>query len=391
MRAGRPALCVGPTKLQFFIDLAYRAGDKRSGATGQKADASFGAAQRFVLGNRMSEILEQRPNHASRNFDEMSVLMRAGDYDIDLAPRDWGAFDFVSNVAYMPNSYLGYIRYGPAAQVVVPGGRKRDDYFIHLPAHGKCATENRVGNFVCKRGLGVISSPAGHVMRSEAGSGRITLSFTKSALVGQLTALLGDQPRAPLEFAPAIDLSSPNGRRFTRQVRFLITDLDDAAVGHNAVLHAAYEQLIMTGLLLCQPHTHTAALERLEGRAAPCSVKRAINYMEDRLEGSVMFREIVAASGVPGRTLLKHFHDHRGTTPMRYLRDARLARVREELLRAEADDSVTRIATGCGVQHLGRFAVAYRERFGESPSATLRKARSRSMAARPSAARRKKD
>jgi AraC-like DNA-binding protein len=312
----------------------------------------------------------------------MSVLMRAGDYDIGLAPRDWRAFDFVSNVAYMPNSYLGYVRYGPAARVVVPGGRKRDDYFIHLPAHGKCATENRAGNFVCKRGLGVISSPAGHVMRSEAGSGRITLSFTKSALVGQLTALLGDAPRAPLEFSPAIDLASPNGRRFTRQVRLLITDLDDAAVGHNEVLHAAYEQLIMTGLLLCQPHTYSDALVRIEGKAAPHSVKRAIDYMEDRLEMPVMLEDVVAAAGVPGRTLFKHFHDHRGTTPMRYLRDARLARVREELLRAEAGDSVTRIATSHGVQHLGRFAVAYRERFGESPSQTLKKARARPKGAR---------
>jgi AraC-like DNA-binding protein len=330
----------------------------------------------------MGEILGQRRNHASRNLEEMSFLLRSGDYDLELAPHDRRAFDFLSNVAYMPNSYVGYVRYGPAARVVVPGGRKRDDYFIHLPAHGKCATENRAGNFACQQGLGVISSPAGHVMRSEAGSGRITLSFTRSALIGQLATLLGDAPGAPLEFAPAIDLTSPHGRRFARQVRLLITDLDDAAVGHNEILHAAYEQLIMTGLLLCQPHTYNGALERLEGKAAPRSVKRAIGYMEDRLDTPVTLDDIVAASGVPGRTLLKHFQDYRGTSPMRHLRDVRLARIREELLRAEADDSVTRIATSLGVQHLGRFAVAYRERFGESPSQTLKKARRRPKGAR---------
>ena len=42
----------------------------------------------------------------------------------------------------------------------------------------------------------------------------------------------------------------------------------------------------------------------------------------------------VAASGVPGRTLIQHFRDFKGTSPMRYLRNARYERVREPLSRA---------------------------------------------------------
>jgi transcriptional regulator GlxA family with amidase domain len=38
---------------------------------------------------------------------------------------------------------------------------------------------------------------------------------------------------------------------------------------------------------------------------------------------------------VAGRTLFKHFRDYNGTSPMRYLRDARLNRVREALARAD--------------------------------------------------------
>jgi AraC-like DNA-binding protein len=49
--------------------------------------------------------------------------------------------------------------------------------------------------------------------------------------------------------------------------------------------------------------------------------------------------------------------------------------VRADLLRADTDESVTRIAMKWGFRHLGRFAVGYRDRFGETPSQTRRRAR----------------
>ena len=60
---------------------------------------------------------------------------------------------------------------------------------------------------------------------------------------------------------------------------------------------------------------------------------------------------------------------------MRYLRRARLVRVRQALLAARGDETVTHVALAWGFTHLGRFALEYRSLFGESPSETLRRAR----------------
>jgi transcriptional regulator GlxA family with amidase domain len=59
-------------------------------------------------------------------------------------------------------------------------------------------------------------------------------------------------------------------------------------------------------------------------------------------------------------------------TPMTYLRRVRLERARQDL--QENSGSVSDIANRWGFSNLGRFSHAYREQFGETPSATLRKA-----------------
>ena len=61
--------------------------------------------------------------------------------------------------------------------------------------------------------------------------------------------------------------------------------------------------------------------------------------------------------------------DAYGTTPSRLLREIRLDRARA-LLRSGAVPSVSAAATSAGFTHLGRFAAAYRARFGELPSTT---------------------
>jgi len=90
--------------------------------------------------------------------------------------------------------------------------------------------------------------------------------------------------------------------------------------------------------------------------------------------GSLMrIAELCRAAGVTPRTLSRAFHAIRGTAPSRYLHELRLSEVRQALLSDAGDSSVTDVAMRFGFRELGRFAVDYRARFGESPSETLRR------------------
>jgi AraC-like DNA-binding protein len=321
-------------------------------------------------------LLQHHLVFASRNLDETQAFMHSKEFFLDVHPRDAGMLDFIAHAAYLPGSYIGCIHYGPEVSVRLPPDRKRDDFWVHFPLRGNFEVINTAGRIVGGPDRSVVSSPDGHVMRSEAGSARVTLSVSRATALAQLAALLGDVPDRPLEFLPEFDLGATWARRLSRHMHLAMSELDAAAAEPpSLVMLTMYEQLIVTSLLLGQPSNYTAALNRLENRAAPGDVRRAIDFIEAHLQLPITLADIARAAGVPGRTLLEHFKDHRGVSPVRYMRNARFARVRDALLRVESKQGVAQIAMTWGFCHFGRFAAEYRERFGETPSQTYRRAR----------------
>jgi AraC-like DNA-binding protein len=325
-----------------------------------------------------SPLLRRYQVFASKSLDETHAFLQSKEFFFDMRSRDAAVLDIVSRLAYLPGIFLGCIHYGAAASVGGRSDRQKDDFWVHFPVRGNSEIVGKTGSLPCNPRRSVVISADGHFMRSEAGSERVTLSVSKATAMTQLAALLGDLPTRRLEFAPEFDLEATHARALRRQVHLAIADLDEAGPGGlSPVMVNMYEQLIVTQLLLGQPNNYTGALNRLENKVAPGDVKRAIDFIEAHLRQPITLADIARASGVPGRTLLEHFQGHRSISPMRYLRGARLARVREALMRADGTASVTGIAMEWGFSHLGRFAAEYRGQFGESPSETFRRSRSR--------------
>jgi len=323
-----------------------------------------------------SSLLRGYQLFASQKLDETHAFMDSKEFFFDMRPRDAGALDIVSRVAYLPGSFIGCIHYGAAVSAGGRPDRQKDDFWVHFPLRGNSEMVSKAGSLPCNPTRAVVISAHGHFLRSEAASERVTLSVSKATAMKQLEALLGDIPARRLEFQSEFDLTATHARRLRRLVHLVIVELDEAEPGRvSPAMLTAYEQLLTTGLLLGQPNNYTSALERLENKVAPGDVKRAIDFIEAHLHRPITLTDIAMASGVPGRTLLKHFQDHRSVSPMRYLREARLARVRQALMRPDDTASVTDTAMQWGFSHLGRFAIEYRALFGESPLETSRRSR----------------
>src|SRR5262249_52182327 len=110
------------------------------------------------------------------------------------------------------------------------------------------------------------------------------------------------------------------------------------------------------------------------GRRHDAIMERFEEFLAAHPQRPLYLTEICAGVGVAERTLRAACEEHLGMGPIRYLTLRRMHLVRRALLAADINKtSVTRIVTDHGFWELGRFSVAYRTLFRESPSETLRR------------------
>lgn len=104
----------------------------------------------------------------------------------------------------------------------------------------------------------------------------------------------------------------------------------------------------------------------------PHVVRVAEEYIVEHAGDSPTLAQIAQAANVSVRSLSLNFKKFRGSTPGQFLREQRLQTARKHLIAAGQGQTVQKIAHRLNYTHMGEFAKAYRERFGELPSDTLK-------------------
>jgi AraC-like DNA-binding protein len=202
----------------------------------------------------------------------------------------------------------------------------------------------------------------------------LALKIDQRMLENQLAELLDAPVRGPIRFAPTLDLSSGAGASWRRLLRMLAADAaDDDGLLQHPVLGAQLRESLAVGLLLAADHQYREALHGPNPTlAAPRTVRWAVEAMRADPARPYTVSELARIAGISPRSLQLSFRRYTGMPPMAYLRELRLARAHEQLAEAEPQQaSVAGIAHRAGFAHLGRFAAAYRNRYGVSPSHTL--------------------
>lgn len=120
--------------------------------------------------------------------------------------------------------------------------------------------------------------------------------------------------------------------------------------------------------------THPVQASQADDRpAVPRQIRRAVELVERSAHEDLTVTQLAAAAGVGVRALQQGFREHLQMSPMQFLRQIRLERAHQQLLREDpATVTVAEVAHSWGFGNLGRFSQMYRRRFGRLPSHTLR-------------------
>ena len=110
------------------------------------------------------------------------------------------------------------------------------------------------------------------------------------------------------------------------------------------------------------------------GSARPAYLSDAIEHILANLSEQLLLKDIAEAVHVDRRTLRLAFRRYCGQSVKEFIEQRRLESVHNELRKADArSTTVTAIVQCNGFSNHSRFATAYRRRFGEYPSETLRR------------------
>jgi AraC-like DNA-binding protein len=223
-----------------------------------------------------------------------------------------------------------------------------------------------------KRGVLFVPGRPLNLRMSEGSKGR-SLAVDRSALEAHFAMLTGHAPRGAIEFEPDLDLTKGGGATLYGLVRLLREEIERPAL--SPFVRPQFCDVLLTALVTILRHADSRLLELAPRRVAPGVVRRAEEYIAAHASEAITLTDVVAAVGVPARSLQAAFRISRGITPMGFLKIRRLEQARHMLLAALPKTTVADVAGAMGFRSAGRFSVEYRKHFRESPSDTLSRAR----------------
>ena len=315
----------------------------------------------------------ERVRFASRDRDAVSHFINERYIGCRPRYRDNGqAWEFTATMSSIPG--IGSDRIRSPVHIVAGLDPLNDLLAVH-PLQGRLGLSSAREEVRVDRG-GSALYPMGDPVRAESDDTDVVVLRLSASSTGQVAGELTGIDPADLRFESMVPVSAVMNRYWRSVVGFVHRELaaPDSAVTQPLVAEQLIRMATTSALSVFPNTTMSAAPTPGPGPVAPAALRRAVAYIEANAHRPITLSQIAEASRVGARALQQAFARHHDATPIGYLRQVRLERAHRELRAADPGDGTTvaAVAARWGFSKPERFSAAYRQRFQQLPSHTLR-------------------
>ena len=266
---------------------------------------------------------------------------------------------------------------GYAGEVRLETAELETSYEINVPLSGRLLTRTGPAEVCATPRTAAIYRPDGRTsLQGWADGGELFgLKIERQALEARLAELTGKPVRTVIPLGPCLDLQAGGGRRWWALARALaaLTADPDGPLTRPMVLRPLIDS-VLVAFLYAADHPYRGELAAPCARAGTATINRAVELLEAEPDTPWTVGDLASRVGLSTRALQYGFAAQTGVSPMAYLRQVRLQRADADLRAADGTErGVASIASRWGFTNFGRFAAAYRARYGHPPSQTLRR------------------
>lgn len=272
---------------------------------------------------------------------------------------------------YRQGTHLGYGRLRYGAQVTIEPEPLQTFYLLQIPIRGKEEIHLRQGMYASDAQAGSLISPSHRFSMSHSDEAdKLFVRIDRQSLEAHYRQHFGRALQGTLEFFPSIRFDEQKGQALWRLLSWQFNEVSDGVMFDALATRHVLEDSLMTALLELLPHNQPGYDH--PRRILSAALRRALDYIEHHALEPITAGDIARYAGVSTRSLYAGFRESLGQSPMGYLKNLRLQRVRQALQDAVGTgQSVTELAMAHGFTHLGQFSADYRALFNELPSQTL--------------------
>lgn len=315
------------------------------------------------------KVVQVKDDQADSVFQFMRDV--TGPHELEIYEKGELEFAYFGNASPSANVSFGYLEYG--TDVTVRLGLGIEHYTVALPLRGRQALSRAGMRFLSEHDKAIVLSPGlDFTVDIERDCRSLFITINRRLMELELRRLLGRSPSRSLVFETGMPTNTSHAASWWRAAEYYLREvLTEGSILSHPSVGAELELNLVRALLITHRNNYSDEISRNISEMVPEYLQRAKRYIEENYQENIRLDSIRRAAGVTSVKLCSGFKEFSGTTPMGYLKQIRLDKARELLMKGCSRKNVSSIALDVGFSHLGRFSIEYKNAFSESPTDTV--------------------